>query len=144
MLGIKRSIFDVSSAISITIIEQGRILATTFCTIYGRIDIIGMHFLAYAWPVAKKQELLRTCVAFIPRPEDSLGLIAGDFDCSSTGDFRLTGKSSTMVLAADATTKLLEDILCNYIELSQDNFNWTRSNAYSRLDRVYCNLRSSD
>jgi hypothetical protein len=39
---------------------------------------------------------------------------------------------------------IFEDMFHQFCEISQDEFTWTRNNSFSRIDRLYTNLRTSD
>jgi tRNA threonylcarbamoyladenosine modification (KEOPS) complex Pcc1 subunit len=91
-----------------------------------------------------KNDLLQRMCRFFPPPEFSVGLLLGDFNFSAVSDYKYVGTTGLTVPVHDGTSTCFGNIVCTFIELVQDDYTWSRSRSFSRLDRIYTNIRASD
>jgi hypothetical protein len=68
----------------------------------------------------------------------------GDFNFTAFGDTKVPISTHSRILVMMGFACFRQHFCVQYAELAQDDFAWTRGGSYSRIDRVYTPLRSSD
>jgi hypothetical protein len=92
----------------------------------------------------RKHAIFNQMKGCIPDPEQSFGLPVGGWNFSAAGAYKAVGTSGAVVSAHSGTSTSFGSMFSHYIELAQDEYICSRSKSYSRIDRVYTNLRPSD
>jgi endonuclease/exonuclease/phosphatase family metal-dependent hydrolase len=121
----------------------GRILHINFETECGMLSIMGVHFVTI-WDIRHKRRLFYTMLRHLPPYSEALSILGGDFNVTSNGDAKCSSSNGDMDFARSSIADAFDCIFSPFIEISQDEFTWRRRGSFSRIDRVYINLRSSD
>jgi hypothetical protein len=135
-------LIDISASLEATVLFFGRAIGARINTSLGCLSICGVH-LAPNCTIELKTAVSRVCDDFYKHVDESHGLLLGDFNFRTTGDFSFNRFTKDSRRKKGPICSMF-GIFMRCAELHQDDSTWARRGAHSRIDRIYTNTRTAD
>jgi hypothetical protein len=116
-------------------LEPGRISRAKFSTTVGAIAIAGVR-ISTSRRYQRKRNLYLAIQRLTPAPEEAVGLLLGDWNFSTVGDFRVGAAISKLAQHRSGGAKQSEQLFDKCIRLAQDERAWRLITVYRRIDRI--------
>jgi len=139
---IKMALLHTVSSLQAKIIVPGRALQLHFPSPFGTLTIVGLH-LVPAWSHGlKKRVLTKVCNSF-PPPDVAAGFLLADFNFNATGDITFDSSELLPRRRRDPISAYFDALFHRFLELEQPDYTRFGAGIYSRIDRIYTNIRTS-